>query len=33
MNELFAYAERFILVSSGVVQKGTIVFRSLAAAW
>jgi phospholipase D-like protein len=30
VDELFAHAERFVLVSSYVVQKGTIVFRSLA---
>lgn len=30
VEELFAHAERFVLVSSYVVQKGTTVFRSLA---
>lgn len=30
VEELFAHAERFVLVSSYVVQKGTIVFRALA---
>ena len=30
VDELFAHAERFVLVSSYVVQKATIVFRSLA---